>query len=119
VKRRFKFSDLLIENWSLKICHWLLSPNRRLAAVFRRLWPSQWSFPSFSGQRSSHTLSLTDSRLIPNDFRGIVSTMSYKTVEVELENGRVQAAGAETLPGKARGLLTILSPQTVKSNAPV
>jgi hypothetical protein len=45
--------------------------------------------------------------------------MSYKTVEVELENGRVQAAGAETLPGKARGLLTILSPQTVKSNAPV
>ena len=44
--------------------------------------------------------------------------MSYKTVEVELENGRVQAAGAETLPEKAHGLLTILSPQTVKSDAP-
>ncbi len=44
--------------------------------------------------------------------------MSYKTVEVELENGRVQAAGAETLPEKAQGLLTILSPQTVKSDAP-
>lgn len=36
--------------------------------------------------------------------------MSYKTVEVELENGRVRPSGAETLPDKARALLTILSP---------
>jgi hypothetical protein len=61
---------------------------------------------------------LTHSRLIPNDFAGIISTMSYKTVEVELEHGRVQTAGAETLPEKAHGLLTILSPQTVESDAP-
>jgi hypothetical protein len=44
--------------------------------------------------------------------------MSYKTVEVELENGRVHPAGAETLPDKACALLTILSPQAVKSAAP-
>ena len=35
--------------------------------------------------------------------------MSYKTVEVELENGRVHPSGAETLPAKAHGLLTILA----------
>jgi hypothetical protein len=35
--------------------------------------------------------------------------MSYKTVEVELENGRVHPSGAETLPAKAHGLLTILT----------
>ena len=37
--------------------------------------------------------------------------MSYTTVEVELENGRVRPAGAESLPSKARALLTILSPE--------
>jgi hypothetical protein len=42
--------------------------------------------------------------------------MSYKTVEVELENGRVHAAGAETLPDKAHALLTILSPQVVETD---
>ena len=36
-------------------------------------------------------------------------TMSYKTVEVELENGRVRPSGAETLPAQAHALLTILS----------
>ena len=35
--------------------------------------------------------------------------MSYKTVEVELENGRVRPSGAETLPAQAHALLTILS----------
>ena len=35
--------------------------------------------------------------------------MSYKTVEVELENGRVRPSGAETLPDKAHALLTILA----------
>jgi len=44
--------------------------------------------------------------------------MSYKTVEVELENGRVHPTGVETLPNKAHALLTILSPQTIKSDAP-
>ncbi len=36
--------------------------------------------------------------------------MSYKTLEVELENGRVRPLGAEALPAKAHALLTILSP---------
>lgn len=44
--------------------------------------------------------------------------MSYKTVEVELENGQVQAAGAETLPDKAHALLTILSPEALKPQTP-
>jgi hypothetical protein len=35
--------------------------------------------------------------------------MSYKTLEVELENGRVHPSGAEKLPANARALLTILS----------
>ncbi len=34
--------------------------------------------------------------------------MSYKTLEVELENGRVRTSSAETLPAKAHALLTIL-----------
>jgi hypothetical protein len=34
--------------------------------------------------------------------------MSFRTLEVELENGRVHPAGAETLPTKARALLTLL-----------
>jgi len=40
--------------------------------------------------------------------------MSYKTVEVELENGRVRPRGSETLPAKADALLTILSPADFK-----
>ena len=35
--------------------------------------------------------------------------MSYQTVEVELDNGRVQPRGSDSLPAKARALLTILS----------
>jgi hypothetical protein len=35
--------------------------------------------------------------------------MSYKTVEVELDQGRVRASGSETLPDKARALLVILN----------
>jgi len=34
--------------------------------------------------------------------------MSYRTLEVELADGRVQASGQERLPAKARALLTIL-----------
>lgn len=36
--------------------------------------------------------------------------MSYKTVEVELENGRVLPRGNATLPARAHALLTILDP---------
>lgn len=57
-------------------------------------------------------------RLILKDLEGSLLAMSYKSVEVELENGRVHSAGAETLPDKARALLTILPPQAVKSEAP-
>ncbi len=56
--------------------------------------------------------------LILADSKGIVLAMSYKTVEVELENGRVRAAGAETLPDKAHALLTILSPRAARPEAP-
>ena len=38
--------------------------------------------------------------------------MSYKTVEVELENGRVHPRGSDTLPAKARALLTLLDSST-------
>ena len=34
--------------------------------------------------------------------------MSYKTLEVELVNGRVRPCGAEALPANGRGLLTLL-----------
>lgn len=35
--------------------------------------------------------------------------MSFRTLEVELENGRVHPRGAETLPAHANALLTILA----------
>ena len=35
--------------------------------------------------------------------------MSYKTLEVELVNGRVLPCGAEALPANGRGLLTLLN----------
>ncbi len=34
--------------------------------------------------------------------------MSYQTVEVDLENGRVRPRGGDALPTKARALLTIV-----------
>ena len=40
--------------------------------------------------------------------------MSYQTLAVELENGRVHPSGADTLPAKAHALLTILSPAPVE-----
>ena len=36
--------------------------------------------------------------------------MSYVTVEVDLEGGRVHSRGAEALPEQAHALLTILEP---------
>ena len=35
--------------------------------------------------------------------------MSYQTVEVDLDRGHVRPSGSETLPEKARALLTILT----------
>ena len=41
--------------------------------------------------------------------------MSYLTVEVEIDHGHVSSKGAEALPDKASGLLTILdSPRLLK-----
>ena len=36
--------------------------------------------------------------------------MSYRTLEVEIDHGHVSVKGAEILPEKASGLLTILNP---------
>lgn len=38
--------------------------------------------------------------------------MSYKTVEVELENGHVRPSGSEMLPARAHALLTLLETRT-------
>jgi len=43
--------------------------------------------------------------------------MSYKTVEVELENGHVRPSGPETLPPRAHALLTILSSEKPEKTA--
>jgi hypothetical protein len=45
--------------------------------------------------------------------------MSYKTLEVELENGRVHPAGGESLPANAHALLTILTVPAPTPPAPV
>lgn len=44
--------------------------------------------------------------------------MSYKTLEVELDNGRVHPCGMETLPANAHALLTLLdssAPSTART----
>ena len=44
--------------------------------------------------------------------------MSYRTLEVELENGRVRPRQTDALPAKARALLTILeTPPGLASSA--
>jgi len=43
--------------------------------------------------------------------------MSYLTVEVEIDHGRVLAKGAESLPEKASGLLTIFQSDAVNPSA--
>jgi len=45
--------------------------------------------------------------------------MSYLTVEVEIDHGRVLAKGPETLPEKASGLLTILNLPPLSQPRPV
>lgn len=44
--------------------------------------------------------------------------MTYRTVEVELDHGRVSAQPAEALPAKARALLTILEASDPNAAAP-
>ena len=43
--------------------------------------------------------------------------MSYRTVEVEIDHGHVLAKGAESLPEKASGLLTIFQSDAVNPSA--
>lgn len=44
--------------------------------------------------------------------------MSYLTLEVEIDQGRVWPKGAEALPEKASGLLTILNPPSLSQPRP-
>ena len=41
-----------------------------------------------------------------------IAAMSYRTVEVEIDHGRIVTREPEKLPEKASGLLTILQPAT-------
>ena len=45
--------------------------------------------------------------------------MSYLTLEVEIDHGRVLPKGAEALPEKGSGLLTILNPQPLAQPRPI
>lgn len=45
--------------------------------------------------------------------------MSYLTLEVEIDHGRVVSKGLEPLPEKAAGLLTILNPPTRLQPRPI
>ena len=40
----------------------------------------------------------------------MVLTVSYRTLEVEIDHGHVVSKGPDALPDKASGLLTILNP---------
>lgn len=44
--------------------------------------------------------------------------MSYLTVEVEIDHGRVVPRGPEGLPEKGKGLLTILQPVSTAGTEP-
>ena len=45
--------------------------------------------------------------------------MSYLTLAVEIDHGRVLPTGPETLPEKASGLLTILNPPPPSGPRPI
>ena len=45
--------------------------------------------------------------------------MSYLTLEVDIDHGRVSPKGAEALPEKASGLLTILNPTSLSQPRPI
>jgi len=46
---------------------------------------------------------------------GYNNAMSFLTVEVEIDHGRIVPKGAEALPERAVGLFTIISPEIVDS----
>jgi hypothetical protein len=52
-------------------------------------------------------------------FQVRLSVVSYLTLEVEIDHGRVSPKGAETLPEKASGLLTILNPPPLSEPRPI
>ena len=45
--------------------------------------------------------------------------MIYRTLEVEIDHGRVVSKGPEILPDKASGLLTILNPPPLSQARPI
>ena len=45
--------------------------------------------------------------------------MSYLTLEVDIDRGRVSPRGAEALPEKASGLITILNPPPLSQPRPI
>ena len=45
--------------------------------------------------------------------------MSYLTVEVEIDHGRIVPKGSEALPEKASGLLTIFAPTPLTQLRPI
>jgi hypothetical protein len=45
--------------------------------------------------------------------------VSYRTLEVEIDHGRVLPKGADVLPAKASGLLTILNPPPLSGLRPL
>jgi hypothetical protein len=45
--------------------------------------------------------------------------MSYVTVEVDIDHGRILPKGAEALPERASGLLTILNPPPLSQPRPI
>ena len=45
--------------------------------------------------------------------------MSYRTLEVEIDHGRILSKGPEALPDKASGLLTLLNPVPLSQQRPI
>jgi len=45
--------------------------------------------------------------------------MSFLTVEVEIDHGHILSKGADSLPDKASGLLTILAPAPLPQLRPI
>jgi hypothetical protein len=50
--------------------------------------------------------------------QGYCASVSYRTLEVEIDHGRVSPKGAEALPVKGSGLLTILNPDDFNASLP-
>jgi len=99
---------LVIENLSLVIV------SKPSAGGFSAGFAVTMEFPKLQRPKIKYTLSLTDSRLIRR-FQGHCIYNELQDGGSGIENGRVQAAGAETLPGKARGLFDNSVATTVKS----